>query len=441
MRRAASVGVVELLVRPGSAKREDGAAVVGPGRIAPEDGMADHTELLLRHAEALERRATALAVDDDAFEAAEQSAPEVELLRGATRQQIVCGEDERRGVPEQANVDLGRRQPLHMDDVRRRRPQAHQPDRMLDRLQRQPQPRVAETRRERVEELASRVSLRFRGGAEPESRRDQVDVGADPSQGGGELVVVRRRVRRRVGDDDAHARRLMSVLIRSWNVFHGNAYPTDHRSYLAAMIRLAVADRPDILCLQEVPLWALSRLERWSGMTARSVMTRRAVLSVRLAGLITRLHNGFFRSGLTGQANVILVARGLEPREHRSLRIDAGRDEQRHCHAVRLDRLVVANLHATNDFARPRIPAAEIVRGEAFVSELAGPLPAVLAGDFNLRAEHLDELEGWSARGPGIDHVLVRGLAASPLLVWPRERRIQNGVVLSDHAPVEARIG
>ncbi len=81
------------------------------------------------------------------------------------------------------------------------------------------------------------------------------------------------------------------------------------------------------------------------------------------------------------------------------------------------------------------------MRAEAFIAELAGPLPAVLAGDFNLRAEYLDELEGWSARGPGIDHVLVRGLSASPLLVWPQERRLQNGVVLSDHAPVEARVG
>ena len=157
-------------------------------------------------------------------------------------------------------------------------------------------------------------------------------------------------------------------------------------------------------------------------------------------GRSPRLHNGFFRSALAGQANAILLAPGLEPLEHRSLRIDAGRRERRHCHAIRLVQLIVANLHATNDFARPTIGSAEIVRAEAFVSEFAAELPAVLAGDFNLRAEHLRELEGWSARGPGIDHVLVRGLGASPVLVWPRERRLHNGLVLSDHAPVEARI-
>jgi endonuclease/exonuclease/phosphatase family metal-dependent hydrolase len=171
------------------------------------------------------------------------------------------------------------------------------------------------------------------------------------------------------------------------------------------------------------------------------VVTRRALLPDGLAGLITRLHNGFFRSGVAGQANAILVQPSRSPLEHRVLRIDAGRREPRYCHAVRLRDLVVANLHATNRFAQPDVASAEIVRAEAFVSEVAGPLPAVLAGDFNLQAEHLRELEGWSARGPGIDHVLVRGLSSSPLVVWARERRLHNGAVLSDHAPVEVRVG
>ena len=103
--------------------------------------------------------------------------------------------------------------------------------------------------------------------------------------------------------------------------------------------------------------------------------------------------------------------------------------------------LVVANLHATNDLSRPQGVFAEIMRAEAFATGLAGSLPCVLAGDFNLKAEDLQELAGWSARGPGIDHVLVRGLPASALAVWPVERRRQDGAVLSDHAPVELTIG
>ena len=231
------------------------------------------------------------------------------------------------------------------------------------------------------------------------------------------------------------------MLVRSWNLFHGNTLPPGRRSRLEEMVRLATEDRPDVLCLQEVPLWALSRLPGWSGMRARHVVTRRAVLGTWLGGAITRLHNGFFRSALAGQANAILLAPGLEALAHRTLRIDERRTEPRFCHAARLEELVVGNLHATNDFRRPEVPAAEILRGEAFVTGFAGALPCILAGDFNVRAEHMPELPGWSAVGPGIDHVLVRKLSASPLRVWPEERRLHNGAVLSDHAPVEVTIG
>jgi len=236
------------------------------------------------------------------------------------------------------------------------------------------------------------------------------------------------------------------LLVRSWNVFHGNAHPSDRRSRLQTMIRLASADRPDVLCLQELPLWALPRIARWSGMSARWAVTREPWLPAwlgggRIGGLVTRLNNGLLRSAISGQANAILLAPDLVPLAHHVLRIDVGRREPRFCHAVQTERIVVANLHATNDFRDPSIPAAEIARAQGFVTDLAGALPCVLAGDFNLRAGQVPDRAGWSALGSGIDHVLVRGLATTALETWPEERRRHNGLVLSDHAPVEVTVG
>jgi hypothetical protein len=46
-------------------------------------------------------------------------------------------------------------------------------------------------------------------------------------------------------------------------------------------------------------------------------------------------------------------------------------------------------------------------------------------------------LEGYSPPGPGIDHIEVRGASPSPLRIWPDDRRMKDGMLLSDHAPVE----
>jgi endonuclease/exonuclease/phosphatase family metal-dependent hydrolase len=235
------------------------------------------------------------------------------------------------------------------------------------------------------------------------------------------------------------------VLIRSWNLFHGNTCPPRRRAYLEEMVRLATADEPDVLCLQELPVWALSRLESWSGMQAVGDVARGPRLPPPLDRIVTALHNGLFRSLLTGQANALLVTRGLEVLEKsvyvlndRSL-LGIGAGEPRICQIARLRRpggaqLVVCNLHATNS-----APQAEeqVERAATYVLELAGKgsEAIVLAGDFNVTPDlrHL----GFTAGGPGIDHVLVRGDDPSPLHVWPDERRSKDGMLLSDHAPVE----
>lgn len=206
-------------------------------------------------------------------------------------------------------------------------------------------------------------------------------------------------------------------------------------------MRLATADGPNVLCLQELPLWALPRLERWSGgMIARWAVARRSWLPSWLGGWITRLNQGLFRSAISGQANAILLRPPLAVRDHRERQISEGLRERRVCHVVRAEGLAVGNLHASTN---SRVAADEVRRAAELVDELArdGDV-SVLAGDFNLRARDLPDLAGWSELGPGIDHVLVRGAAATPLVAWPEERRRgSGGRLLSDHTPVETTVG
>jgi endonuclease/exonuclease/phosphatase family metal-dependent hydrolase len=111
--------------------------------------------------------------------------------------------------------------------------------------------------------------------------------------------------------------------------------------------------------------------------------------------------------------------------------------ERRVCQAVRLDGTLVANVHATR---YRRLAEIELVRAAAFVDGLAQPgEPVVLAGDFNIFSVRLED---WGFHGGGhrVDHVLARGLAVSGVTAWPVERRRRGGVLLSDHAPVEATV-
>jgi endonuclease/exonuclease/phosphatase family metal-dependent hydrolase len=254
------------------------------------------------------------------------------------------------------------------------------------------------------------------------------------------------------------------VLIRSWNVFHGNASPPRRGSYLEEMVRLASADRPDVLLLQEVPAWALGRLGTWSGMTAIGDVAQRARIGPlpippELGRVMTAIHPGVLRSAFAGQGNAILVEQGLAiPVAHdvltlnpsvfrrdqaRKLGLDvlarlAWAKERRICQAVRVKpRLLVANLHATSSPAESRVPEAEVRRAATFVETLAreGDV-VVLGGDFNV-AGAAAQLSGWSPPGPGIDHLLVRGAEPSALRVWPGERRRRDGILLSDHSPIE----
>jgi endonuclease/exonuclease/phosphatase family metal-dependent hydrolase len=267
------------------------------------------------------------------------------------------------------------------------------------------------------------------------------------------------------------------LLVRTWNLFHGNTQPPQRKAFLDEMVRLASADRPALLCLQEVPAWALGRLDDWSGMPAVGAVAQRPHVgpfpsTAEVGRVLTELHHGLLRSAFTGQANAILLGSDLQVREHRHVvlnpfrfrraqarRLELGTverltwsKERRVCHVVRVQRgeetLLVGNLHATG-LPDKRVPDAELLRAAVFVDGMAKPgEPVLLCGDFNLSTHNsrtLADLTGaeWGFSGPtptGIDHILVRGLEASPPMRWPVERRRHEGRLLSDHAPVDREV-
>jgi endonuclease/exonuclease/phosphatase family metal-dependent hydrolase len=245
------------------------------------------------------------------------------------------------------------------------------------------------------------------------------------------------------------------------------------------MIRLAATDEPDILCVQEVPAWALGRLGGWAGMREASALATRPALGpfpipATLGRALTAPNHGLFRSAFAGQGNSILLSPALSVRAQETITLNSRRfraaqarwlgldlvariawaKERRVCHAVRLElpdgrTMLVANMHCTSYPPDQRLPDAELLRAATFAETVAEPDDiVVLAGDLNvsfLRSRTLHDLcspaWGFSPAGPGIDHVLVRGARAQALQRWPDTRRERDERLLSDHAPVEVEIG
>lgn len=255
------------------------------------------------------------------------------------------------------------------------------------------------------------------------------------------------------------------MLVRSWNLFHGNTSPPQRHAFLEAMVALASDDDPDVLCVQEVPGWALSLF------TVGDIAARPRLISRELGRRVTELNHGLLRSAVTGQGNAMRISSRNVVLRHERLTLNPLRFRDREARRLGLDRrarlawarerrivqlvrlrtpedrtYVVANMHCTSWNDR-RLAAAELRRAAWFATATALPDDVVvLAGDFNQEPDSpvLHELTsdewGFSGAGPGIDHILVRGAQASELRRWPDDRRRRDGRLLSDHAPVEVTI-
>jgi endonuclease/exonuclease/phosphatase family metal-dependent hydrolase len=268
------------------------------------------------------------------------------------------------------------------------------------------------------------------------------------------------------------------VLLRTWNVFHGNAVPPERAAFLEDMVRLLTADGPDLVCLQELPLWSFRQLERWSDLQVFADVAAPARLgplpsAPAIGRALTAPNHGLMRSAFTGQGNAILAASSLRLVERRSLVLNdrkfrqaqarwlgldlvarlAWAKERRVCTAVRLAlpssrTLLLAGLHATSYRPDERLADAELLRAAVFADGLALPGEVlVIAGDFNVKADRSRTLAdltgsewGFSRFGHGVDHVLVRGADIRRGEAWPPDRRTVAGRLLSDHPPLEVEL-
>jgi len=267
-----------------------------------------------------------------------------------------------------------------------------------------------------------------------------------------------------------------ALIVRTWNLFHGNTVPRGRKAYLREMVELITRDRPDVVLLQEIPWWALPRLGGWAGMQCVWARAKRPKLGplpipAAVGRALTAPHHGLARSGFAGQGNAILFPAAATLREHKTVTLNtnvfteergklfgltpkqmvAWEKERRVCHVARYElpdrtRYLIANLHASH-IPDPRLADAEARKAVNFVdraSELEESI--IVGGDFNVPAAQsstvLDLINApresrWNQAGALIDWFLLRRAAARSVRVWTDEERMLNGKLLSDHAPVE----
>jgi hypothetical protein len=232
------------------------------------------------------------------------------------------------------------------------------------------------------------------------------------------------------------------MILRTWNVARGKQ--------IREMVELVTADRPEIVCLQDVPVKALGQAGSWSGMKAlgdneeKSLFggTGSLVLAPSDATVIEH-------KTITLNTNVFCEEQGhklgLDEKQMR-----AWESPRRICQVVKVElpnrrRVLVANVHTST--REHRLVDAELRRAVNFVErqlELGDVL--VFTGWYELGGEpsetissllgHQRESRWYGVQSP-FPMLVVLGAEIESFRTWPDEERTYGGKLLSSYPPVE----
>jgi len=262
----------------------------------------------------------------------------------------------------------------------------------------------------------------------------------------------------------------LTLQVRTWNIAHGRDVPPSgeshghvRRKHLRQMAHMMTEEHPDVVLLQEVPVWAGDLLREATGMGitvapayGAHVPFVHVPLPLAVGATLGRALPDLVRTQIEGQANAVLYGpelllvsarRALINERHRL------RGEPRIVQLVRLRHrrlgreFVVGNVHADHGENRQQLERAGYL-----TAQFARGAPAVLGGDLNATL-HSPALRALKARGwkedssdVAIDHVLVRDFeidwAATRWLPGRRDYSVNGDrpLRLSDHDPVDAVI-
>jgi endonuclease/exonuclease/phosphatase family metal-dependent hydrolase len=220
---------------------------------------------------------------------------------------------------------------------------------------------------------------------------------------------------------------LASILVLTWNLFHGRGVPAAGRP-LAAEFSVALAGWAwDVALLQEVPPWWPPRLAAATGASARMVLTsRNSCLRARRA-IASRNPDLLAANG--GGCDAILVRDGAI-REHRTRELTK-RPERRVMHGIALNGAGwVVNLHSSTH--PPEQRRADLLTAAATALEWAAGAPLVFGGDLNSTRPAMPGLR--HVAGNHVDHVFTEGRSATS------DGEVLDAGALSDHRPLRVRL-